>query len=146
MSSISHRRWKGKKVLAIEPNTWRRKIREADEIRTLRPEMNRDNGYDRRPSQWQHPITTPDGVEEGVGGWNTMERILCYQQMVDVMMARYRRRSSAFRASFTTRWPTRRWVTRAQFMQLWLLFRWWLSVSFQVWCPPWCGLQLPFPR
>ncbi len=33
------------KILAIESNTWPRKMREAVEI-TLTPEMNRDNGYD----------------------------------------------------------------------------------------------------
>ncbi len=32
------------KILTRVSNTWRRKIREAVEIRTHTPEMNRDNG------------------------------------------------------------------------------------------------------
>ena len=52
------------KVLARESNTWQRKIREAVEIRTHKPEMNKDNGYD-LPAIYnnilqQHP--------QGVGG------------------------------------------------------------------------------
>ena len=35
------------KVLARESNTWRRRrIREAVDVRTQKPEMNRDRGYD----------------------------------------------------------------------------------------------------
>ena len=34
------------KILPRESNAWRRKIREAVELRTHKPEMKRDNGYD----------------------------------------------------------------------------------------------------
>ncbi len=34
------------KIIARESNTWCRKIRKVVEIRTHKPEINRDNGYD----------------------------------------------------------------------------------------------------
>ncbi len=34
------------KVLARESTTWRRRIREAVDVRTQKPEMNRDRGYE----------------------------------------------------------------------------------------------------